>query len=76
MAVKLKVEGNFLKGVGDDSRIIQGLINKDDCKELGQVQIMCHFETIKVARFKKMIEDEMKSLKLQPGKKGRKYEYT
>lgn len=72
VAIKKEVESDFLKGVGNDSKIIQGLIKEDTCKDLAQVEIICHFEQKKVAEFKNKIEDEMKRLKLRPGKKGRK----
>ena len=73
MAAKLKVGGDFLKGVGDDSQIIQGLIMEDRCKQLRRIQIMCDFEKIKVGTLMKRIEDEMSLLKLQFGKKRRKF---
>lgn len=71
VAVK-KASSDFLKGVGDDLKIIQGLIGKDKEKELGNVQIMCHFEQVKLASFLRIIEDRMKDLKLKSADNGQK----
>ena len=78
LTVEVKKRGSyFLKGVGDDSHIIQKLIKKDDFKELGEVQIMCDFERVKVAEFTKMIQDKMYDLKLNINcEKGRKYKHA
>ena len=73
VAVKQRAGSSFLKGVGDDSRIIQKLIKEDSFKELGEVRIMCHFEQVKLAEFMKMIEDKMYTLKLHNRDKGRKF---
>ena len=75
MAVKKEVASDFLKGVGDDFHIIQRLIEEDSYKELGRVQMMCHFEKVKLANFIEMIEDRMKSSILRhtgDNQKGRK----
>ena len=71
VAVK-KASSDFLKGVGDDMKIIQGLVGKDDEKDLGSVQIMCHFEQVKLASFTRIIEDRMKDLKLKSADNGQK----
>ena len=76
VAVKKKVESNFLKGVGDDSHIIQELINEDSKTTLCYVQLMCHFQQMKVKAFMSKIEDKMKRLKMQHPKKGRKYKHV
>ena len=76
-----KASSDFLKGVGDDFKIIQDLIGKDQQKELGRVQLMCHFEQVKLADFTKMIKDRMQDLKLKRAenaendRKGCKYNY-
>ena len=75
VAVK-KAAGDFLRGVGDDSAIIQRLIGQDGHKELGRVQIICHFEQVKLETFMKMIEDKMKDVRLKyqsDSQRGRKY---
>ena len=64
VSVKIKA-GRFLRGVGEDLTIIQGLIAQDPDKELVQVRLMCHFEQVKMAQFLKMIEDKMKDLRLK-----------
>ena len=71
VAVK-KASSDFLKGVGDDLKIIQGLIEKDPQKGLVNVTIMCHFEQVKLASFTRIIEDRMKDLKLKSADKGQK----
>ena len=63
--VPKKESSDFLRGVGDDFKIIQDLIGKDQQKELDRVQLMCPFEQVKLAEFKKMIEDKMQDLKLK-----------
>ena len=65
-----KASSDFLKGVGDDMKVIQGLIEKDYQKDLVNVTIMCHFEQVKLASFMRTIEDRMKDLKLKSGDKG------
>ena len=70
-----KSAGDFLKGVGDDFKIIQRLVRDDSRKELISVQLMCHFERVNVSTFLERIEDLMKRLKLNSTsnhKKGRK----
>ena len=71
VAVK-KASSDFLRGVGDDLKIIQGLIGKDYQKELVNVTIMCHFEQVKLAIFTGIIEDRMKDLKLKSADNGQK----
>ena len=71
VAVK-KASSDFLRGVGDDLKIIQGLIGKDCQKELVNVTIMCHFEQVKLAIFTRIIEDRMKDLKLKSADNGQK----
>ena len=74
VAVK-KASSDFLRGVGDDLKIIQALIRKDYQKELGNVTLMCHFEQVRVANFTRIIEDRMTDLILRSadnGQKGRK----
>lgn len=61
--VPKKASTDFLKGVGDDFKIIQELISKDKQKELVRVQIMCHFEQVKLAKFTKMIKDRISRFK-------------
>ena len=69
-----KASSDFLKGVGDDFKIIQRLIDKDYQKELVNVTLMCHFEQVKVAEFTKIIEDRMNDIRLKntDGQKGNK----
>lgn len=57
VAVK-KASSDFLKGVGDDLKIIQGLIGKDYQKELGNVTLMCHFVQEKVANSRELLKTE------------------
>ena len=64
VAVKKESSSDFLKGVGDDLEVIQDLIGRDKQKELGKVQLMCHFEQVKRAQFASTIEKRMKDLKL------------
>ena len=65
-----KASSDFLKGVGDDMKVIQGFIEKDYQKDLVNVTIMCHFEQVKLASFTRIIEDRMKDLKLKSADKG------
>jgi hypothetical protein len=65
-----KASSDFLKGVGDDLKVIQGLIEKDYQKDLVNVTILCHFEQVKLAKFKEIIEDRMKDLILKREDKG------
>ena len=74
--VMKKVSSDFLKGVGDDFKIIQRYIDKDYQKELVNVTLMCHFEQVKVVKFTKIIEDRMNDIRLRnadDGQKGCKY---
>lgn len=63
VAVK-KNTNDFLKGVGDDLKIIQRLIQEDCCKELVGVELMTHFEQVKVGAFLGKLEDQMKRIKI------------
>lgn len=76
VAVKKKVASDFLKGVREDSHVIQELINEDSKTTLCYVQLMCHFQQMKVAIFMQKIEDKMKRLKLKDPKKGRKSKHV
>ena len=67
-----KASNSFLEGVADDLTIIQQLIRKDDQKELGNVELMCHFKQVKLANFTKIIEDRMTDLKLNSADNGQK----
>ena len=69
VAVK-KMAGDFLRGVGDDFKSIQNLVEKDNQKELVNVQLMCHFEQVKLADFIVNIEERMKDLKIKSTAKG------
>ena len=72
VAVK-KASNDFLGGVVNDLTTIQRLIGKDDQKELGNIELLCHFKQEKLANFTRIIEDRMKDLKLNGadiGKKG------
>ena len=73
VAVK-KSAGDFLQGVGDDLKIIQRMIGDDSDKELASVELMCHFERVKVSTFLERIRDIMTRLRLSStsSKKGRK----
>ena len=76
VAVK-KSAGDFLQGVGDDLNNIQRLMREDDNKELVNVQLMCHFERVKVATFLHRIEEIMQHLRLnEDNEKGCKFMYT
>ena len=78
VAVK-KTSNDFLKGVGDDLTIIQGWIRNDKQKNLGNVELLCHFKQQKLANFTRIIGDRMKDLRLNGannGEKGCKYTYA
>lgn len=60
-----KMAGNFLRGVGDDFGIIKQLIREDICKQLYEVEFMCHFAQKDVATLKKTITDAMADLKMK-----------
>lgn len=68
-----KATSHFLQGVGDDLKIIQHLIQEDGNKELIEVQLMCHFQQMKMATFTQKIKVQMSKLKFDRGtQKGRK----
>ena len=67
-----KASNDFLRGVADDLTIIQQLIRKDDQKELGNVELMCHFKQETLAHFTNNIEDRMTDLKLNSADNGQK----
>ena len=68
VAVK-KTAGDFLQGVGDDLINIQRLMREDENKELVNVQLMCHFERVKVATFLQIIKEIMQRLRLNGNNK-------
>ena len=68
--------GDFLKGVGEDSDIIQELIGKDSHKDLIHVQAMFPHKQVKLEEFLSNIERKMMTIKLKKfskPQKGRKY---
>ena len=74
VAVK-KSTSDFLRGVGEDSKIIQRLIREDSHKELVGVEVMAHFKQVKVGAFLGILEDQMKRIKItstDETRKGRK----
>ena len=73
VAVK-KMAGDFLRGVRDDFKVIQELIQNDGHKYIYQVDFMCHFAQQKVKEFKEAIEDAMKNLRLRRTEEGRKHD--
>ena len=72
-----KASSDFMEGVGNDLttiiyNYIQSLIVKDNQKELGKVELLCHFKQVKLANFTSLIEDRMIDLKLKSAEYGQK----